>query len=174
MTLHWQAALWTVLLLSAPALLAAIVIGFGIGLLQALTQIQDQSLPQAVKVIVIMLVLIVGGPLLVGQLVNLTESGQLGVKELLEAHLERVAHDRDGFAERLFPFSRGTRDLRQPRVVVLDPRVSFGRPAIAGTSVRTEVIASRLKAGESIRELSDDYGISEDEIQEAIRYELAA
>lgn len=66
-------ALWTVLLLSAPALLAAIVIGFGIGLLQALTQVQDQSLPQAVKVIVIMLVLIVGGPLLVGQLVNLTD-----------------------------------------------------------------------------------------------------
>lgn len=66
-------ALWTVLLLSAPALLAAIVIGFGIGLLQALTQIQDQSLPQAVKVIVIMLVLIVGSPLLVGQLVNLTD-----------------------------------------------------------------------------------------------------
>ncbi|MGR2737921.1 EscS/YscS/HrcS family type III secretion system export apparatus protein [Billgrantia sp. Q4P2] len=66
-------ALWTVLLLSAPALLAAIVIGFGIGLLQALTQIQDQSLPQAVKVIVIMLVLIVGGPLLVGQLINLTD-----------------------------------------------------------------------------------------------------
>lgn len=66
-------ALWTVLLLSAPALLAAIVIGFGIGLLQALTQIQDQSLPQSVKVIVIMLVLIVGGPLLAGQLVNLTD-----------------------------------------------------------------------------------------------------
>ncbi|QEM82581.1 MULTISPECIES: EscS/YscS/HrcS family type III secretion system export apparatus protein [Halomonas] len=66
-------ALWTVLLLSAPALLTAIVLGFGIGLLQALTQIQDQSLPQSVKVIVIMLVLIIGGPLLVGQLVNLAD-----------------------------------------------------------------------------------------------------
>ncbi|MFM9272153.1 EscS/YscS/HrcS family type III secretion system export apparatus protein [Halomonas elongata] len=66
-------ALWTVLLLSAPALLAAIVIGFGIGLLQALTQIQDQSLPQSVKVIVVMLVLILGGPLLAGQLVTLTD-----------------------------------------------------------------------------------------------------
>lgn len=66
-------ALWTVLLLSAPALLAAIVIGFGIGLLQALTQIQDQSLPQSIKVIVVMLVLIVAGPLLAGQLVNLTD-----------------------------------------------------------------------------------------------------
>lgn len=66
-------ALWTVLLLSAPALLAAIVIGFGIGLLQALTQIQDQSLPQSIKVIVVFLVLIVAGPLLAGQLVNLTD-----------------------------------------------------------------------------------------------------
>ncbi|MGP9567970.1 EscS/YscS/HrcS family type III secretion system export apparatus protein [Halomonas sp. AOP5-B2-8] len=66
-------ALWTVLLLSAPALVAAIVIGFGIGLFQALTQIQDQSLPQSVKVIVIMLVLILAGPLLVGQLINLTD-----------------------------------------------------------------------------------------------------
>ncbi|GEN22782.1 EscS/YscS/HrcS family type III secretion system export apparatus protein [Halomonas cupida] len=65
-------ALWTVLLLSAPALLTAILIGFGIGLLQALTQIQDQSLPQAVKVITIMLVLIFAGPLLVGQLLGLT------------------------------------------------------------------------------------------------------
>ncbi|CAM3515472.1 MULTISPECIES: EscS/YscS/HrcS family type III secretion system export apparatus protein [Halomonas] len=66
-------ALWTVLLLSAPALVSAIVIGFGIGLFQALTQIQDQSLPQSVKVIVIMLVLILAGPLLVGQLINLTD-----------------------------------------------------------------------------------------------------
>ncbi|ALM53827.1 EscS/YscS/HrcS family type III secretion system export apparatus protein [Halomonas huangheensis] len=66
-------ALWTVLLLSAPALLTAILIGFGIGLLQALTQIQDQSLPQSVKVITIMLVLIFAGPLLVGQLTGLTD-----------------------------------------------------------------------------------------------------
>ncbi|MBE0398765.1 flagellar biosynthetic protein FliQ [Halomonas sp. FME1] len=66
-------ALWTVLLLSAPALVTAIVIGFGIGLFQALTQIQDQSLPQSVKVIVVMLVLILSGPLLVGQLINLTD-----------------------------------------------------------------------------------------------------
>lgn len=67
-----QNALWTVLLLSVPALLAAIVIGFGIGLLQALTQIQDQSLPQSIKVVVVFLVLIMAGPLLADQLINLT------------------------------------------------------------------------------------------------------
>lgn len=109
-----------------------------------------------------------------GKLVNLSQRGQLAVQEILRAHLERVEHDAAGLAERLYPFSRGTDDLRQPRVVVVDPRISFGRPAIAGTSVRTEVIAARLKAGESIHELARDYDIPEDRIEEAIRYELAA
>jgi uncharacterized protein (DUF433 family) len=109
-----------------------------------------------------------------GDLVNLSEDGQLGVREYLRAHLQRVAHDREGLAEKLFPFSRGSESLEQPRVVVLDPRISFGRPSIAGTSIRTDVIASRLKAGESIEELAADYDIESDQIQEAIRYELAA
>ncbi|KAA0018279.1 EscS/YscS/HrcS family type III secretion system export apparatus protein [Salinicola corii] len=66
-------ALWTVLLVSAPALLVAIAVGFGVGLLQALTQIQDQTLPQAVKLVAVLLVLILSGPLLAGQIVNITD-----------------------------------------------------------------------------------------------------
>jgi type III secretion protein S len=65
-------ALMTVLLLSAPALLVAIVVGFGVGLVQALTQIQDQTLPQLVAV---MLVLLVLGPLLGMKVVDL--AGQM-------------------------------------------------------------------------------------------------
>jgi type III secretion protein S len=64
-------AMMTVLILSAPALIVAIVIGFGVGLLQALTQIQDQTLPQAVKLVAVMLVVMLLGPLLSGQVVNL-------------------------------------------------------------------------------------------------------
>ncbi|MGM8930422.1 type III secretion system export apparatus subunit SctS [Salinicola halimionae] len=66
-------ALWTVLLVSAPALLVAIAVGFGVGLLQALTQIQDQTLPQAVKLVAVLLVLILSGPLLAGQIVNIAD-----------------------------------------------------------------------------------------------------
>ena len=62
-------ALMTVLLLSAPALGVAILIGLGVGLLQALTQIQDQTLPQAVKLVAVLLVLI--GPLLATQVAAL-------------------------------------------------------------------------------------------------------
>lgn len=60
-------ALLTVLLVSAPALGIAIVIGISVGLMQALTQIQDQTLPQAVKLVAVILVLILAGPLLAVQ-----------------------------------------------------------------------------------------------------------
>jgi uncharacterized protein (DUF433 family) len=108
-----------------------------------------------------------------GQLVNLSREGQLAVRELLEAHLRRIEHDARGLALRLFPFSRGE-SLEVPRIVVVDPRVSFGRPVIDGTAVRTEVVARRLKAGESVADLAADYGVQVGEIEEAIRYELAA
>lgn len=108
-----------------------------------------------------------------GQLVNLSKEGQLAVRELLEAHLRRIEHDARGLALRLFPFSRGE-SLQAPRIVVVDPRISFGRPVIDGTAVRTEVVARRLKAGESVADLAGDYGVEVREIEEAIRYELAA
>ncbi|WP_288437943.1 flagellar biosynthetic protein FliQ [uncultured Pseudomonas sp.] len=68
-----QHALLTVLLLSAPALLVAIVIGLGVGLLQALTQVQDQTLPQGVKLVAVLLVVIFLGPLLAGQVMGLAD-----------------------------------------------------------------------------------------------------
>ncbi len=64
-------ALMTVLLLSAPALIVAIIVGLGVGLLQALTQIQDQTLPQAVKLVAVLLTIVFVGPLLASQVVEL-------------------------------------------------------------------------------------------------------
>jgi type III secretion protein S len=56
-------ALMTVLITSAPVLLAAVVIGITVGLAQALTQIHDQTLPQAVKLIATLLIVMMLGPL---------------------------------------------------------------------------------------------------------------
>lgn len=64
-------ALMTVLLLSAPALAVAIIVGLGVGLLQALTQIQDQTLPQAVKLVAVLLTIVFVGPLLASQVIEL-------------------------------------------------------------------------------------------------------
>jgi type III secretion protein S len=68
-----NSALMTVLIVSAPALMAAIVVGVGVGLLQALTQIQDPTLPQAVKLVVVLLVIILAGPLLAFQISTLAQ-----------------------------------------------------------------------------------------------------
>ena len=65
-----NAALMTVLIVSSPILLAAVVIGVLVGLVQALTQIHDQTLPQAVKLIAALLIVMMLGPLFARQIVQ--------------------------------------------------------------------------------------------------------
>jgi type III secretion protein S len=70
-----QKALYLVLTLSALPLAVAIVVGFGVGLFQALTQIQDQSLPQVVKLVAVLVAIIALGPWMASELVRY--SGQI-------------------------------------------------------------------------------------------------
>jgi type III secretion protein S len=58
-----NSALLSILWASSPILLAAVVIGVGVGLLQALTQIHDQTLPQAIKLVAALFILLLLGPL---------------------------------------------------------------------------------------------------------------
>jgi uncharacterized protein (DUF433 family) len=110
----------------------------------------------------------------VGELLNVTShQGQLELRQVLEAHLRRLDRDASGNVIRFFPFTR-RRDLDEPRLIVIDPTLAFGRPVLWGTGIPTSVIASRFKAGESGAELAADYGRMTDEIEEAVRCELAA
>lgn len=107
-----------------------------------------------------------------GQLINASQEGQLAMLEILSAHLRRIEWDSAGLAARLFPFTR-KRDPNEPKVIVMDPGVSFGRPVLYGTGIATAVVAERYKAGESVEELAEDYRRPTLEIQEAIRCELS-
>lgn len=102
--------------------------------------------------------------------------GQLAIREMLQAHLKRVDRDPMGRASRLYLFTRKGLDapslLREPRLVMMDPEIQFGRPVLAGTGIPTAVIADRYKAGESIADLARDYDRPPEEIEEAIRCEL--
>jgi type III secretion protein S len=62
-------ALWLVLVLSAPPVLAAALIGLFVAFIQAATQIQEQTFPYAVKFFAIVLTLFVTASLLGGTLV---------------------------------------------------------------------------------------------------------
>jgi uncharacterized protein (DUF433 family) len=103
-----------------------------------------------------------------GQLINISQAGQVAIREFLDAYLERIDRDDVGIPIRLYPFTR-KRDLREPRHISIDPTVAFGRPVLAGTNIAATVIVERYKSGESILELADDYGREAGEIEEAIR-----
>jgi len=106
-----------------------------------------------------------------GSLINISQDGQLAMRQMMEAHLKRIEWNEAGLAVRLYPFTR-KRELQEPRVVVIDPYRSFGRPVLVGTGIPTAIIAERYKAGESVDELAEDYGRQRLDIEEAIRCEL--
>ena len=104
-------------------------------------------------------------------LINASERGQLAMTEVLKEHLQRIERDEEGLAVRLYPFTRH-RHVQNPKLILIDPRIAFGRPVLAGTGIATSTVAERYKAGESIAALADDYGRRAEEIEEAVRCEL--
>lgn len=57
-----QSAIWTVLIASSPAVVAAMLVGVLIALLQALTQVQEITLTFVPKIIAILLVMAFTAP----------------------------------------------------------------------------------------------------------------
>lgn len=63
-----QFAIWTVLTACGPAVGVAMVVGIGIALVQALTQIQEVTLTFVPKIVAILLVIAFTGPYIGGQI----------------------------------------------------------------------------------------------------------
>jgi uncharacterized protein (DUF433 family) len=105
------------------------------------------------------------------ELVIASEGGQVALREAFVNHLERVEHDEAGFARRLFPFTRPSH-IAQPKMIVIDPRISFGRPVVSGSGIPTSAIVQRYLAGEGYEHLAKDYRLGIDQIQEAVRCEI--
>lgn len=118
-----------------------------------------------------------------GDLICASLYGQRVIQQAVEQYLHRIERDLDSFPFRLYPFSNeikfkmkdskhSPRDLEiQPKNIVIDPLISFGRPTLTGTGVPTNVIAGRFRAGENVKALAKDYDIEETQIQEALSYE---
>ena len=105
------------------------------------------------------------------ELVTVSKSGQLVFRELIEVYLRRIDRNPDKTPIRLYPFLKRDAEKTEPKVISINPLVSFGRPVIVGTGVPTEVVAERFQAGDSLTDLTEDYGITKEEAEEAIRYE---
>ncbi len=106
-----------------------------------------------------------------GRFINVTEEGQLAMRQLLLVYLRRIERDPKGIPVKLFPFTREP-EADEPRAIVIDPHLAFGRPVLVGTGVATVIIAERFEAGETMEALAADYGRARSDIEEAIRCEL--
>ena len=106
------------------------------------------------------------------ELINLTRAGQLVMRRLLESSLQRIERDESDLPIRLFPFAREgqTRD----RLIVIDPRVHFGKPIVATAGVSVAALVERIDAGEELSEVARDYELDESEVEEALVYVRAA
>ena len=107
-----------------------------------------------------------------GKLTNLSASGQLAMRRMLEEHLKRVDWDDWKFPVRLYPYVSA--QAAPQKHIVIDPGIAFGRPVVMRAGVSTGAIAERIDAGESVEALAEDYDLRPEEIEEAVLYERAA
>jgi uncharacterized protein (DUF433 family) len=108
-----------------------------------------------------------------GELIELSASGQLAMRHLLEAHLMRIEWDEWRFPVRLYPFVTGE-PASADRPIAIDPKIAFGRPVVVRAGVSTAAIAERIDARETVDELAADYGLTAAEIEQAVLFERAA
>jgi uncharacterized protein (DUF433 family) len=108
-----------------------------------------------------------------GELIELSASGQLAMRRVLEEHLKRIEWDTSRFPVRLYPFlSSGAPGDARP--IAIDPRIAFGRPVVLRKGISTATIVERIDAGESVDNIADDYELGPSEVEQAILYERAA
>ncbi|MBI5526826.1 MAG: DUF433 domain-containing protein [Deltaproteobacteria bacterium] len=110
------------------------------------------------------------------KLLNASRRGQIAMRPVIEEYLKRIEFDSDGLAMRLFPFSRHHRAPEpgapeDPKAVVFDPRISFGRLTVVGTGIATATIYDRFLAGETIEDIVRDFKMEHRFVEEAIRCE---
>jgi uncharacterized protein (DUF433 family) len=112
-----------------------------------------------------------------GELINASQEGQHAMKEIIGVYLRRIEWDAKGIPIKPYPFTRDTKaevaPASDPRAVVMNPTISFGRPVIAGTGIPVSSIYERYKAGDSVAELAQDFHLEIGAIEEAIRCEAA-
>mgnify|MGYP001794950415 FL=1 len=107
----------------------------------------------------------------VGQLINASRDGQLAMQKTLQQLLQRIEWDEEGLAQRLFPLIQ-LQQADAPRVLEIDPRISFGRPVVVNTGIPADMVIDRFRAGESLESLADDYDFSRQQLEEILRYEM--
>lgn len=87
--------------------------------------------------------------------------GQYVFREVVERYLRRIEFAADDYASRVALPGYEVAD------VVVDPEVNFGYPFFASRGVPVSAVLSRLRAGELMRDVAEDFELPIDEVAEA-------
>lgn len=97
-------------------------------------------------------------------LVEMVGAAQYAMEGLLRVYLRQIRFNPEtGLADIWYP-------LGDQRPVLIDPKRSFGQPIVAG-GVRTDILASHVRAGDSHRDVAAWFRISESEVEAAVELE---
>ncbi len=95
--------------------------------------------------------------------------GQYVFREIIERYLRRIDYADDEYACRVLLPGYEVAE------VVADPDLNFGQPSFVATGTPVQAVLSRLRAGERIRAVADEFGLAGDQVAEAAdRAELLA
>lgn len=87
--------------------------------------------------------------------VTTAQARQVAIDALLRAEAERLPEP-----------------AASPRAIEIRAEVCGGMPTVSGTGVRVDAISDRFAAGDSIAHLAEDYTLSVEQVEEAIRFAL--
>lgn len=107
---------------------------------------------------------------LAGRLLNASERGQYAIQEALDLYLQRVDRDPANVPIRLYPLF-GRHHESERRSVAIDPRYRLGAPFIVSASIPTSVVAERVRAGEPVRAVAEDYRCTVEAVRDAVEFE---
>jgi uncharacterized protein (DUF433 family) len=102
------------------------------------------------------------------ELAGLTEvvSQQRVFAPVIREYLQRIEYAPDGWAMRL------TSPATPRPVVVVDPARSFGQPIFIHGAVRVEDVLDRWRAGDSLTDVADDFGVPTEDVEDVLRVAL--
>ena len=95
-------------------------------------------------------------------IVNLSKRGQVAWRNVQDV-LRSLDYEQE-IAKRFYPAGKD-------HPILIDPRVDFGQPHIVSKGVRTQMIAARFAADETLDVIAEDLEVSRSEAEEALRFE---
>ncbi len=89
-------------------------------------------------------------------------SGQYVFKNIVQHYLKQIGFDEDKYASAIRLPQYGTAH------VVLDPYRGYGQPIFDGSGARVADALGPLRTGEAFKAVAEDYGVSEEDLRDAL------